>query len=345
MQQAGQAGGNQTGMAQRHSVEQSEQAMLHGPLGAVEIAKRKRIEAVVETLATMRSESESLAGLAHDARNMVTALALYCDLLEEPGVLSVGYRHYGSELRLLASSSRRLVEKMMALQAQADAQAAAQSVGQTPGASEFSAGSLSEFSRKSGAYLASDRHTESTGRGHRWEAMPAAPIKNLAAELEANRNLLAALAGQAVALTVETPRLTQGGNLSVRLTGEDLTRLLVNLVKNATEAMPVGGTIKIALEESGPSEAASATASPALLLSIEDNGPGIPAESQEWVFESGYTTRAKGVATGHGRSASHRGLGLAISRSIVEAAGGRIRAATGAKGGARIEIELPAQSR
>ena len=49
---------------------------------------KKRGEAVVETLAFLRSEGESVAEVAHDARNMVTALGLYCDLLEEPGVLA-----------------------------------------------------------------------------------------------------------------------------------------------------------------------------------------------------------------------------------------------------------------
>ena len=45
-------------------------------------ADRQRVAAVVETLATLRGEGESLAEVAHDARNMVTALGLYCDLLE-----------------------------------------------------------------------------------------------------------------------------------------------------------------------------------------------------------------------------------------------------------------------
>src|ERR1035438_1082968 len=75
-------------------------------------AERKRVEQVVETLATMRSEGENLAEVAHDTRNKVTALALYCDLLEEPGVLAKPYLHYGSELRLVAAASRRLVERL-----------------------------------------------------------------------------------------------------------------------------------------------------------------------------------------------------------------------------------------
>jgi len=49
---------------------------------------RKRVETVVETLANLRGDAESLAAVAHDARNLVTALWLYCDLLEEPGVLN-----------------------------------------------------------------------------------------------------------------------------------------------------------------------------------------------------------------------------------------------------------------
>ena len=49
-------------------------------------AEHKRLEAVVETLAVVRSKGETLEEVAHDARNMVTALGLYCDLLEEPGV-------------------------------------------------------------------------------------------------------------------------------------------------------------------------------------------------------------------------------------------------------------------
>jgi len=80
-------------------------------------AERKRVEAVVETLAALRGGGESLAELAHDARNMVTALGLYCDLLEEPGVLASPFLHYGSELRLVAAASRSLVEKLVTLDA------------------------------------------------------------------------------------------------------------------------------------------------------------------------------------------------------------------------------------
>jgi signal transduction histidine kinase len=286
------------------------------------------VEAVVETLANLRSEGESLAEVAHDARNMVTALGLYCDLLEEPGVLNPAFQHYASELRLVATASRRLVEKLLALDARLDTRIAPdaglfRSIGATrTGAEPMDAGRLE--------------------RSRRWDLLPAVPIENLAAELLANRNLLSALAGPSIALTVDV----EGGALPVRLTGEDLTRILVNLVKNAAEAMPSVGRIAIGLHEFH----AGGELPTWLLLTIEDNGPGIPVKALDKIFASGYTTR-QGGQTGvdgpgpHGWPASHRGLGLSITRSIVEAAGGRIHAANRAPTGACFKIELPVRSR
>jgi signal transduction histidine kinase len=288
----------------------------------MERAERKRVEAVVETLATLRSQGESLAEVAHDARNMVTALGLYCDLLEEPGVLAGPFLHYGSELRLVAAASRRLVEKLVAL----DAQAATGSAWPEPGG-------------EVAASVPAGLHPEAGGRAERklcWELMPAEPVNNLAAELLASRNLLAALAGPGIALTVDV----EGGAKPVRMTAEDLTRVLVNLAKNAAEAMPAGGRVVISL-----CERPAAAGTPELLaITMEDNGPGIAADALEAIFASGYTTRATETGTGGSWPVTHRGLGLAISRSIVEAAGGRIFAANRAQGGARFEIELPVRT-
>jgi signal transduction histidine kinase len=280
-------------------------------------AERKRVEAVVETLATLHGQGESLAEVAHDARNMVTALGLYCDLLDEPGVLATPYLHYGNELRLVAAASRRLVEKLVALQTH-----------ETPEIA-VPAGTVLDRVKSPVANRASDRPE----RSHRWDLLPAEPIVNLAGELLANRNLLAALAGPAIALTVDA----ESGALPVRLTGEDLTRVLVNLVKNAAEAMPAGGRIQLGLRQMSARQGAA----PWLQLTVEDNGPGIPAEELETIFESGYTTRGSGATGNGGWQPAHRGLGLSIVQSIVEAAGGRIHAANRTPAGARFEIELP----
>src|SRR5579863_9027853 len=79
--------------------------------------ERRRVEKVVETLAVLCGRGDSIAEVAHDARNMVTALNIYCDLLEVPGVLGNAFAHYAQELRLVAAASRRLVEKLVALDA------------------------------------------------------------------------------------------------------------------------------------------------------------------------------------------------------------------------------------
>jgi signal transduction histidine kinase len=247
---------------------------------------------------------------------MVTALGLYCDLLEEPGVLNPAFHHYGNELRLVATASRRLVEKLVALDFR-----------QGPAAD------LGDAARKGAEPLGVGRQE----RTRRWDLMPAEPIDNLAGELLANRNLLAALAGPSIALTVDA----EGGSLPVRLTGEDLTRILVNMVKNAAEAMPEGGRIQLGLRERpGPDGAVKA-----LTLTVEDNGPGIPKKALDKIFDSGYSTRAGGGLRNGGWPALHRGLGLSITRSIVAAAGGGIHAANRAPSGARFEIELPVRSR
>ena len=150
--------------------------------------------------------------------------------------------------------------------------------------------------------------TNLADRNRRWDLLAALPISNLAAELLANRNLLSALAGPSIALTMEA----EGGAQAVRLTGEDLTRLLVNLVKNAAEAMPKGGRVHIGLRGR---EAAQGTA-PCLALTIEDNGPGIPEAAFDKIFTSGYTSRGKEMKS---QRRSGAGLQLAAKPSRVGA--------------------------
>jgi len=353
-----------------------------------------RAETLAATLATLRSERETLTEVAHDARNMVTALGLYCEFLEEPGVLATPFMHYGQELRLVAAASRRLVEKIVALDyrtnaltsAQASANIGARAVaklaipfaglvadfasGHTPsgrmtpepaalaGDAEFGAANQA---RAATAATGTQRESGTfSNPNRRWDLLPTVPVANMAAELAVNRNLLAALAGPSIVLTVHA----EGCARPVWLSGEDLTRVLVNLVKNSAEAMLSGGRIDIRLREIGlreqppkqPSDQADDQGVAGfLLLTVEDNGPGIPAEREETIFVSGFTShgRSEGHAQGspgawspndHGpnhHGHGHRGLGLTISRSIVEGAGGRITAANREQGGARFALELP----
>lgn len=285
-------------------------------MSGIDRAERKRIEAVVETLASVGSGGETVAEVAHDARNMVAALGLYCDLLEEPGVLANPYTHYGSELRLVAAASRRLVDKLAAIDSSINTFSDLRSQPQ--------AGAGVDAQR-----MAAVSKEWLTG----WDPKPGLPVGSMAVELLANHNLLAALAGPAITLTIDI----DGGARPVWMSGEDLTRVLVNLVKNANEAMPSGGRIEIALSELP----GGGGALDALALTVEDNGTGIPEQALQAIFESGFTTRGKGTSSAGSWAAPHRGLGLKIARSIVEAAGGRIMAFNRPQGGARFMIELP----
>jgi len=267
--------------------------------------ERKRVQAVVETLASASRTGDSRAALSHDARNMVTALTLYCDLLEQPGVLSGGFENYARELRLVTDASLRLVEKLASHEQPSVREGHAIASIVIPPADP----ALS--------LLVSAAPSAEAG------------IANFAEELEANRNLLDAIAGLGVAVSMQI----RGGAVPVGLHGEDLTRILVNLVKNAAEAMHGAGSIHIHL-----TERTDKGGSARLVLTIDDTGPGIGARMCEKVFEAGYTTNA--VASG-GWSAPHRGLGLAICRALVESAGGRMRAVSRRTPGARFLVELP----
>jgi signal transduction histidine kinase len=106
-----------------------------------------------------------------------------------------------------------------------------------------------------------------------------------------------------------------------------LGQVVTNLVINAAHALA---------DRSGDNEIAitTSTAGTDVVLAVEDNGPGIPDELCERVFDPYFTTKPAEVGTG---------LGLALVRRIVELHGGRVRAMRGSRGGARIEVRLPMQ--
>jgi signal transduction histidine kinase len=284
-------------------------------LGQLGEEEHTRDNHVVETLTALGMQGENVAEVAHDARNMVTALDLYCDLLQEPGVLAPPFVHYTGELRLVAAASRRLIDKLISLE---PATPGEDSVAAKP-ASDGAAG------RALSPLRLHPRH---------WKGVPTESIRNLAEDLLANRNLLASLAGPTIALTVDV----QGGAVPVNMACEDLTRILVNMVKNSADAMAAVGRIHISLWEScGETEN-----SPWITLNVEDNGPGLPNKLLETIFEPKPTKIQSGdPLVRNDWPVAHRGLGLSITRSIVEAAGGTIHAANRDPVGACFQIQLP----
>jgi signal transduction histidine kinase len=102
-----------------------------------------------------------------------------------------------------------------------------------------------------------------------------------------------------------------------------LRQALFNLCRNAREAMPEGGAIDIALSESDGS----------VVLSVSDEGSGIPEEEREKIFDLFYTTKQHGT-----------GLGLALTQQIIVAHRGRIRCTAGERTGTTFEIRLPREA-
>ncbi|WP_298158153.1 stimulus-sensing domain-containing protein [Brevundimonas sp.] len=125
-----------------------------------------------------------------------------------------------------------------------------------------------------------------------------------------------------------------------RVMGRDgpLGQVFRNLIDNARSFSPAGASVRVSVIRD------DLDALP-LHVRVEDDGPGIPADNLETVFERFYTSRPRGAAFG-----SNSGLGLSIVRQIVEAHGGRVTAtnrldASGAVEGARFEVALPAAGR
>jgi signal transduction histidine kinase len=109
----------------------------------------------------------------------------------------------------------------------------------------------------------------------------------------------------------------------VTLSREQLVQVILNLVLNAADAVGPGGHVRI--------EASRAAAG--VRLSVSDDGPGIAPEVRERLFEPFVTTKEVGKGTG---------LGLAVCRGLVEAAGGTIDLDPSVTRGARFVVELPA---
>jgi two-component system, OmpR family, osmolarity sensor histidine kinase EnvZ len=103
-----------------------------------------------------------------------------------------------------------------------------------------------------------------------------------------------------------------------------LRRLFANLLDNA---LRYGTSCEVAIERSGSE----------VVITVDDDGPGIPALERSTVFEPFYR-----VEPSRSRETGGAGLGLAIARAIAEAHGGRISADAAVKGGARVRVVLPA---
>jgi len=99
-----------------------------------------------------------------------------------------------------------------------------------------------------------------------------------------------------------------------------IRQALLNLLRNAREAMPDGGTLEVSVRDEGMG----------VVVQIDDTGPGIASEVQARIFDPFFSTKGEGT-----------GLGLAITKQIVEAHGGTISCDSRSEGGASFRLLLP----
>jgi two-component system, NtrC family, sensor histidine kinase HydH len=131
---------------------------------------------------------------------------------------------------------------------------------------------------------------------------------------------LGLLAGQAAKKQVHFSEALEATDPVVDMDAEQMNQVLLNLIMNALQILHAGGQVRASTADCGD----------ALEIEIADDGPGVPPEERDRIFEAFFFRREGGV-----------GLGLAIVQQIVQAHRGSIIAAQSELGGAVFRIRLP----
>ncbi len=276
-----------------------------------------------------------VAGLAHDARNLFSAIHLYCELLAIPGVLAPGLGHYAQDLRRVGETGARLIEALAQTRSSAR---------ETPLAISHPLPGIQDLASE--LYAIEGALRTLAGPDVRLEVECAPCAGELALDAEGLFRILFNL----VANAAEAMRSGQAASLagtqeSGAVPLRDSRRHVLRItVQRGHGASFLGGR--------NPGRPQT------VVLSVRDNGPGIAAGDLPYVFEPGFSTRfGRGRETGRqpgvydqrrdkasdtaGSPRAGRGLGLSIVRQLAQAAGGAVRAVSSAGAGTRFDIELP----
>ena len=120
--------------------------------------------------------------------------------------------------------------------------------------------------------------------------------------------------------TLDRVTISATGSGTIEGSSQKLRQVILNLVRNAAEAAAPEGRVEVEIDCSGTFGR----------IVVRDTGGGLSREALERVFEPFFTSKARGT-----------GLGLAVSKGIIQAHGGTIQAANMPFGGARFEVRLP----
>jgi len=114
---------------------------------------------------------------------------------------------------------------------------------------------------------------------------------------------------------------------------KQVQQVIINVVQNAVDASPSRGTVTIATESLPELELTAMAETPCVVISVRDHGAGIPQEQRKRLFEQFHTTKAGGT-----------GLGLALSKQIMDTHNGMIRIDPAPGGGTIARIVFPIHS-
>jgi two-component system cell cycle sensor histidine kinase/response regulator CckA len=292
--------------------------------------ERKRIEEHLHEAEKMEVIGRLAGGIAHDFNNLLTGILLYCDLLSAG--LERNENVNENEDKLERSGAQR--EDLA--QPKSERSELCRHVNEVREAGEQGAALTRQL-------LAIARKQAAEPR-----------LIRLNDIVTSTKNLLRRLIGEQInlvilldpALDAEPDSVADSGAGLVLADPTQLRQILLNLVLNARDAMPRGGTITLSTRVAEfPGEIRHQTfAEPALdhtesrnplraiALAVADNGSGMDAETRARLFEPFFTTKNPGEGTG---------LGLATVQRIVGEAGGRIEVTSTAGHGSCIEVFFP----
>ena len=293
--------------------------------------ERKRVEEHLREAEKMEAIGRLAGGIAHDFNNLLTGILLYCDLLIA-GLKS-------EELKSAASRDGGLKSGDLASSAM-----------ESDGWKRSELCQHVEEVRMAGEQGAA--LTQQLLAIARKQAAEPRPI--LINEVVAStKNLLQRLIGEQIELVVvlddvlddalddavDPPLAPQPAAGLVLADPGQLRQILLNLVLNARDAMPLGGKIRLSTRAAEfpaaetPGDAQPKRPRRAVSLAVKDDGCGMDAETRARLFEPFFTTKNPGEGTG---------LGLATVDRIVSEAGGRIQVASEPGRGTSIEVFFPA---
>jgi two-component system NtrC family sensor kinase len=254
-----------------------------------------------------RATGRALALAEAETRAQAQQARRRSDRLMNVGQLAAGVAHeLGTPLAVVAERARLITSH----------------AGDDPALIEHAL-SIERQTRRMGALI---RQLIDFGHAQRW-SLAIADLRVIARGAVAQ--LAATAAQRGVDLVTELPAT----RVLINANAPRLHQALANLITNAIQAMPDGGTVTIGvrLEQAAAPDGAAAMRRCACCW-IEDHGDGIPEEIISRIFEPFFTTRSLGEGSG---------LGLAVSHGIIQEHGGWIGVHSSAGQGSRFSVYLP----